>query len=122
MNTHLILTLLATHTIWDFIMQSRWMGNNKSKELKPLLAHALTYSVGLVIWAGFAMNGVWSAQTMIYFIALNMVFHFITDFFTSKISRYYYETGQEGAFWNTIGIDQFIHAATLIYTLEHFTN
>ena len=122
MTAQLIVSLLACHTIWDFSMQSRWMGNNKSKELKPLAAHVLVYGFGLLLWSAFVMNGVWSAQTTIYFISLNMGLHFVTDFFTSKLSRHYFETGQESSFWNTIGIDQWIHAATLIYTLEYFTS
>ena len=35
----IILALLFIHYIGDFILQSRWMAENKSKDISPLLCH-----------------------------------------------------------------------------------
>ncbi len=37
------LYLFAAHLIGDWLVQTAWMANEKSKNLVPLLAHVLTY-------------------------------------------------------------------------------
>lgn len=71
------------HWIADFIVQTRWQVNNKSKNNKVLLAHTTTYSLCWLVfmpWYGF-----WNT---IIFIAITFVTHTIIDYFTSRGTAY----------------------------------
>jgi hypothetical protein len=50
------------------------------------------------------------------FVTLNGVLHWITDYYTSKATRRYYENNEMKNFWDTIGLDQLIHIITLLLT------
>lgn len=41
---------LAMHAIGDYVLQSDWMANEKTKHWYPALCHAITYSVGFVLF------------------------------------------------------------------------
>jgi len=104
------------HTVADFILQSRWMAENKSKSLKALSVHILEYTgvmfIGLILPFGLA-----GAAT---YAVLNGVLHFFTDLVTSKLSSYAYETENMKLFWGVIGFDQFIHICCLLFALLIF--
>lgn len=78
-----MIPIVIIHWIADFILQTRWQGNNKSKNNKALLAHTVTYSLCYLVlmpWYGF-----WNTVT---FIAITFVCHTITDYFTSRGTGY----------------------------------
>lgn len=113
-----IFIILTVHTIFDFFLQNRWMGENKSKfsilkpaqDCLPLLAHISIYTLGLIFIAvtlNFDFGKAYS------FVLFNGVAHFLTDLITSKISSKFYKENKLQAFWNTIGIDKFIHLIVL---------
>ncbi len=79
-----IIIILIIHWVADFILQSRWMGNNKSKELKPLFAHTLVYSsCWIVLYPILGTNVFW-------FMLITFVTHTFVDYFTSKASAWAY--------------------------------
>ena len=39
--------LIAGHLIVDFLLQNRWMAENKEKKLLPLLIHSIVYSAAV---------------------------------------------------------------------------
>ena len=49
MGEQTIVLILAVHWLADFVGQSDWMAQNKSKRLWPLLAHVLVYTAILAI-------------------------------------------------------------------------
>jgi len=54
------------------------------------------------------------AVPLLAWAALNGGLHFVTDFITSKTSRYFYDNGKMRLFWVVIGADQMVHMLCLI--------
>jgi len=98
-----IVQILTIHWIADFILQSEKMANNKSHSIKWLSIHILVYSIPLCLF-GFK------------FALINGVCHFITDYFTSKISKYFYNQRSIRNFFIVVGFDQLLHVLTLLGT------
>lgn len=119
-----LLGLLASHLVGDFFLQSNWMATNKSKSIAPLAAHVAIYSL-CFLWVGPT------------FVVATFGLHFVTDYFTSRITsrlwffqptKVYYNAGgkryecwiPEGGdrhwFFTTIGVDQYIHQICLVLT------
>lgn len=114
--TYVIVIVLAVHCIADFALQTSWQARNKSTQWDALLAHVATYTMALCVvpiaFPGISPN----------WVAANSVLHLATDFITSRISSRYFARGGAGSkgFWITIGVDQWIHASTLVLTLKVF--
>jgi hypothetical protein len=108
-----IITLLFGHWVADFLLQSNTMAINKSTSLKWLSLHVLTYTAVISIFSFFLLS--W--QSALVFAGINGVLHWITDFFTSKLTTAYKDDRRN--FFLIIGLDQFIHAATLIITFDY---
>lgn len=57
MTLAIVLNLaLLCHLLGDYVLQSDWMAQQKTKSSLPALVHAITYSLpfwGLVVWAGY---------------------------------------------------------------------
>ena len=119
------ITLLATHFVGDFILQSDWMALNKSKNLRALVAHVLIYSLCFLPFG-------------VIFAMITFLTHLITDAATSQITSKLwfieldeqYDTGRRDGvyfarhearvfgdrrhwFFVAIGADQLIHYITL---------
>ena len=110
-DAYLLLWVLAAHFFADFACQTRWMGENKSKNNKALAAHILTYAAVmsvLLIPAGISLT----------FVLINAILHLLTDYVSSRFSSHFYREKRMGAFWNVIAIDQFTHIATFILLMS----
>jgi hypothetical protein len=119
-----LIFLAIIHYIGDFVCQTRYMANNKSKHVKVLISHVLTYTACVAI----SYMWIWKIVDVLncevyhsyipglFFIFVNMSLHFITDFCTSKLTSYYYERGKERPFFLVIGLDQLIHIVTFYIT------
>ena len=99
-----IIALTWLHFIADFALQTDKIAVAKSRDLKALCLHCGIYSIPLLFFG-------WR------FAFLNGLLHFIVDFVTSKITRYYWSNKNRHWFFMTIGCDQAIHITTLILTL-----
>ncbi|MDY8136136.1 DUF3307 domain-containing protein [Aquimarina sp. 2201CG5-10] len=102
--------ILLAHWVGDFVFQTSRMATEKSKQLKWLSIHVITYTAVLLIFALF----VFSFKLAITYVLINGVLHGITDFFTSKLSAKYQETPR--IFFPILGMDQLIHTVTLYIT------
>ena len=117
-----VLWILFWHWVADFVFQTNYMAQNKSKSWKVLLQHVATYScvlnVGLcLVYRG--EHGLWfNSVVTANFFCLNFICHFVTDAVTSRITRRLWEAKQVHRFFVVIGLDQFIHFATLLYTAQ----
>lgn len=101
-----ILWVLFVHLIADFFLQTNWMAQNKSKRFDALYLHIVVYWTTLVL------------LTLSPFYALvNAAIHLVVDFITSRINSKLYTLDDKHWFFCGIGVDQFIHSATLILTL-----
>ena len=117
--TAVIIYVMFTHYIGDFILQTAWMANGKSKSLKPLATHIAVYTSTLILM-GIPLTII-NAYTIalplffawwVVYCVVNGLCHFATDFVTSKASSKAYADGNIRKFWAIIGFDQFIHMAT----------
>lgn len=100
------LALVWIHFVSDFPLQTDKMAINKSKSNKWLLAHCLTYSVLFLLVFGWRFAGV------------TFLFHFATDWVTSRGTSYLWRHEQRHWFFTLIGFDQAIHLTTLLLTFS----
>lgn len=99
-----ILILIWLHFIADFILQTGWMANNKSKlGTGALETHVLIYTIPF-LWFGWQ------------FALLNAALHYITDYLTSRETKRLWAEGNVRGFFQVIGLDQAIHMTTLVVT------
>ena len=66
---------LILHLLGDYVFQSDWMANNKTKRSWPALCHAVVYSLPFLL-----LQPSWTAFTVI------LVTHFLIDRF--RLARY----------------------------------
>ena len=82
----IIYVLLAAHFIADFVCQSDWMANHKSKRWDALALHVLIYGGAVALCVGayeFAVGG--SARPWLW-LWVNLAAHFVQDAITSRIT------------------------------------
>ena len=108
--------LLIVHWVADFLLQTSWMAKNKSSNNVALSAHVATYSAAIGL-AGIALFG--ANIITLWFVLANAGLHFVTDFFTSRLSRKLWGEHWHG-FFIVIGFDQLIHQLSLLVTLVYF--
>lgn len=114
--------LFAFHWVADFICQTDWMATNKSKNWGALTLHVFTYSVVMMVLSGgyLTIANTIHPQLIIGFIVafgiVTFITHFITDAITSRITSYLWMKGDRHNFFVIIGLDQLIHALTLIWS------
>jgi hypothetical protein len=108
------LVLLAVHWLADFVLQTHWQATNKSKRNGALAAHVGTYTLTLAVGSAllFGQSSQW-----VYFVALNGVLHFATDYFTSRATSRLYAKQDWHNFFVVVGFDQLIHQVTLAVTM-----
>lgn len=98
-----IIMILCLHFVSDFILQSNWMAQNKSKSNLALSTHVLVYSLP------FMLIGFWYA-------IINASLHFIIDYFTSRATSKLWKEEKVHWFFVVIGLDQTLHFICLFST------
>ena len=113
-----LLILLFGHWLADFVCQTRWQADNKSKRLDALASHVATY--GIVI-SPFFMAVFWFAgiKAAAILILINVLAHFVVDFVTSRMTSAFWRAGRTHGFFIVIGADQFLHSACLGLTVHY---
>lgn len=109
------LILLAVHWFSDFVLQTHWQAQNKSKSLNALGRHVGVYT--MVLWLVTPLIFGWPTFAMLRFVALNGALHFVTDYFTSRLTSRLYEKQDWHNFFVVVGLDQLIHQLTLAGTM-----
>jgi len=99
-SLNIVLAILAVHFVADFILQSDWMAQGKSKKMLPLTVHIGIYTACLMVidWRWALLNG---------------LVHMVVDFFTSRASSYFWAKGERHNSFAVIGFDQLIHYACM---------
>lgn len=116
MTTGLLIYILFLHFLADFVFQSDEMAKGKSKSLKWLAEHIKVYAP--VLNTGLLLTGI-NPLKIAAFVLLNAAVHFVIDAITSRVNSRLYAAGWIHEFFIGIGLDQFIHAATLLYTVKY---
>ena len=111
--------LLAVHWLADFVFQTRWQATNKSRSNVALTSHVVWYTVFLCggAYAIFGMR-----PMVAWCVLINGMFHWVTDWFTSRASSYFYAKEDWHKFFVVIGFDQFCHQAILLATFGSIPN
>lgn len=108
-----LIYVMFCHYIADFILQPRWIAEQKSKDLWVLGTHIGIYFTAMFL----ACTLIASSWKMAFLYAtVNSMLHFVTDLWSSRMTSRAYERKDMVMFWNIIGLDQFLHIAGLIYT------
>lgn len=100
-----LLLIIWLHFISDFILQPTFLSENKSNNNYILLIHVAIYLIPFILigWIFAIING---------------VLHFIIDWFSSRICKFFFIKKKLHLFFITIGLDQVIHISILILTYK----
>ncbi|MEN1784736.1 MAG: DUF3307 domain-containing protein [Bacteroidota bacterium] len=104
------IAVLIAHWVGDYLFQTSEMANRKSQSLKWLGLHVATYGTVLLFCAVL----LFSWQVALGYTLLNFIFHFITDFITSKWAARYQNNPR--LFFPILGLDQLLHGIALYWT------
>ena len=107
-----LLLLLTTHFVADFVLQSDWMAQNKSKDWWALTAHVTVYSLAFIPVAAWLLP--WNRACA--FVVITFALHWATDAITSRINSRLWTAKRVHAFFVGIGADQLSHAYALAAT------
>lgn len=105
--------LFFAHWVGDFLCQTQWMADNKSKNWNALTAHVVVYTTILFVFTSL-LAGI---NTALVFALINGVLHFGTDACTSRLTSAFHAKGDTHSFFVTIGLDQAIHNSCLYLTM-----
>ncbi len=114
-----IVLILFIHFVADFICQSDRVATGKSKDIVILTEHIVLYGSVLLVAIAIINFTYYKFNDLGLYVGVNMGLHLITDFFTSKLTTYLWVKEKRHWFFVVIGLDQFIHTATLILTLKY---
>lgn len=115
MNEKLFLLILLIHFLADFALQTHEQATKKSYDNEALMQHVGVYSI---IWffAALMFTGVFWLS--LAFAIITFVTHYGTDYWTSRISKPFFEKGDFHNGFVVVGFDQLIHYVTLYYTFK----
>ncbi|CAB4129982.1 Bacteriophage phiKZ, Orf197 [uncultured Caudovirales phage] len=121
--------IIFIHWIADFVLQTDWQAQNKSKSNFALLSHTSNYSL---VWLlpmclvfGKMKEGAtteWIVWTTFYFGMITFVVHTITDYFTSRLNSKLWSQGKVHYFFVSVGFDQVLHYGQLFLTYYFLIN
>lgn len=117
-----IYVLLVAHFVADFVCQSDWMAQNKSKRWDALALHVAVYAMALMVTLMLGLWMAWGGDTelggspWLWFMGVNAVAHFVQDAITSRINSRLWQAKQVHWFFVGIGFDQLLHYVTLFVT------
>lgn len=122
--------MIYAHYVADFICQSDGMAKGKSISNTWLTLHVVTYVAVMaipvsMIFFFFGIHGIGltyvstvSWQMVLYWLILNGALHWITDYYTSRWSRSYFQIHDHHNGFAVIGFDQCIHYTCLLLTAK----
>lgn len=113
-----IFTILFIHWLADFVFQTHWQATNKSKNNLALTYHVTTYSLTWILpmAALFCIgpyNIIGSIFSGLFFAMLTFIFHWVTDYFTSRLNSKLWARGDVHNFFVSVGFDQVLHYVQL---------
>ena len=113
--TLLYIEVLIIHFIADFVLQSNWMAQGKSKETLPLMLHCGTYFFTFWFFLSLCVPR-YELIDVFFYSWVNTILHFCIDYVTSRINSYLWVKGNVHNFFVGISSDQLLHQICLIST------
>lgn len=120
---YFILFGLFIHWFADFVEQSHWQATNKAINNKALLEHTSAYSslwfaVMIIVYSftGFTNVGVITMAAL--FAGITFVAHTVTDYFTSRWSKHFFDKKDYHNGFVVVGFDQILHYLQLYFTYK----
>ena len=107
-----LLALLSVHFVADFVLQSDWMAQNKSKRWDALALHVAVYTSAFLPLALYWWG---NSPRSLQFLVITFVLHFMTDAGTSRINSRLWAAKRVHGFFVGIGADQLSHAFALAF-------
>jgi len=122
----MVLCLLVSHWLADFVAQTDKMAVNKSSSNYWLTVHVVVYTV-VIFAATMFFNIVFYylvvtplvALVVLKWSILNGLLHWPTDYVTSRINSLLWKNEQRHWFFVMIGFDQIIHYTCLFVTFSY---
>lgn len=111
----LIIWILFTHFVADFVLQTDYQAKNKSKDSGVLMLHCLTYTLCLFTWTT-AYIGLEFWYSALLFATINGSIHFIIDFCTSRVTSSLFGKKDYHNGFIAVGFDQYLHTLILLIT------
>jgi hypothetical protein len=111
----LIVLLVWIHTLSDFFLQTDRVAKGKSGSTPILLLHILIYSLPFLV-----LLHTYPLASVALFILVNAFLHFVTDYWSSRLTTAFWKKEMRHEFFCTIGVDQAIHITCLILTANWF--
>lgn len=110
-----LILIFFFHWVGDFVLQTKYISENKNTSFLVLFFHVCLYSatigLPLLILAPFVHEHYYIA-----WIVLNAGFHFTGEAITSRMYVNYINEGKTKAAFNTLGLEQFFHISFLTLT------
>lgn len=118
---NIILLIIITHWVADFVFQTDWMAKNKSKSIVPLSTHVFIYTLFYIPFSFYAfIHNSSSIFNGVYFLIGTYILHWLIDFCTSKVTSKLSAQGKYGSnsvpnfgMFSIIGLDQLLHYISL---------
>ena len=121
--------IIFIHWVADFVLQTDWQAQNKSKNNFALLSHTSNYSLVWLLPMVFIFGKMkedatteWIVWSTLYFGMITLVAHTITDYFTSRLNSKLWAEGKVHYFFVSIGFDQVLHYGQLFLTYYFLIN
>jgi ABC-type multidrug transport system permease subunit len=114
-DSSFLLYILIIHYLADFVLQTVDQSKLKSTDNRMLAYHVATYSF---VWL-FASYIIYEKPAQaIAFAAITFIFHFATDWATSRIGKKFWEKSDYHNGFNVVGFDQILHYVQLYATFS----
>ena len=113
MNIHIIIIILFTHWIADFLFQSDEIALTKSTSW-----YSLSYHVGIyTLLLGLSLSFFFKLENVALYSVINGGAHFIIDAITSRLNSIFWKNDDRHSFFCCVGLDQFYHVLILMVSL-----
>ena len=122
----LLVYILFVHYVADFICQTRYQAMNKSRGKSffndVLFGHVLVYSIiWFLAWVAVSPTTGWGLLQCFEFSVITFICHYTTDYFTSRINKYFFDKLDYHNGFNGVGAYQILHYLQLWFTFKMLT-
>jgi membrane-bound metal-dependent hydrolase YbcI (DUF457 family) len=124
MSLYVIFGIILIHWFADFVCQTDWEAQNKSKNNLALLRHTIKYTSIWVVFGALycAFNSTpYIPFSLTLFALITFVSHTLTDYVTSRINSYLWNKKDVHNFFVSVGFDQVLHYVQLFLTFHFLT-
>jgi hypothetical protein len=120
-----ILAIIVLHFIGDWLLQSRFMADNKSKFTvigwiawsQHIIIYFITMMIGIAVFYHYYPQEL-VMRNLACWTIFNSIIHGIQDKITSQLTSRFYAKHNYHAFFTTIGFDGMMHYLTLFISAK----